>query len=134
VYWSKTKQQKNTNTKGEKMTFENILLETIDEELSQLGEKCKENIYFYLNEKYNLKKKEIPFKIDYFVQAIEDIFGSSVRILKIKIMENVFQKIGCANPNFDNRENLDFTKYIQRIRAQQNKIFGTKPQLLISLQ
>ena len=126
---------KRTQTqKVKKMTFENILLETIDEELSSLGEKCKENIYSYLDDEYNLKKKEIPFKIDDFAQAIENIFGSSAKILKIKIMKNLFQKTGYANPDLDNKENLDFTQYIQTIRTKQNKIFETQPQLIISLQ
>ncbi len=59
----------------ENKKFEHVLLETLDEALSTLGENVKKTVYFHLQQKFLIAKQEIPYKIDDFSDALEQIFG-----------------------------------------------------------
>ena len=49
-----------------KDSFERILLKAIDEGLSSLGKSPKRVVYFYIEKKFHIKKREIPYKIEEF--------------------------------------------------------------------
>ena len=73
--------------------FDDILLETIDETLSSLGEPAKKTIYFHLQNNFRISKNEIPKKINEFSDIIQKIFGSGAGILEIKFMKTLHSKI-----------------------------------------
>jgi hypothetical protein len=71
-----------------------LLLKAIDEALSSLGETPKKAIYYQLETAFNIKKKEIPNKIDGFSRALEQIFGLGTRHLEVLFMKNLHAKVG----------------------------------------
>ncbi len=73
--------------------FDDILLETIDETLSSLGEPAKKAIYFHLENNFRISKSEIPKKINEFSDIIQKIFGSGAGRLEIKFMKILHSKI-----------------------------------------
>jgi hypothetical protein len=78
---------------GFEKEFDDILLETIDETLSSLGEPAKNTLYFHLQNSFSISKNEIPKKINEFSDFIQKIFGSGARILEIKFMKTLHSKI-----------------------------------------
>lgn len=100
------------------MSFEEVLLEAIDEGFSWLGEREKQTIYFFLEKEYNISKHDIPYRIKDFAEAIEDIFGMGAKLLEIKIMKILFTKIGYNFPYLHTQEGLEFTKYIESARIR----------------
>jgi hypothetical protein len=86
--------------------FDKLLLEAVDEGLSSLGESPKQAIYFHLEKRFNVKKQEIPYKIEAFADGIEKIFGLGANFLKILIMKRLYEKIGVV---FEWHESADFT-------------------------
>jgi len=74
--------------------FSRVLAESIDEALSALGEDVKVAIYFHLENKFGIKKHDIPQKIDGFSDALERIFCLGARYLEIMFMKNLHGKIG----------------------------------------
>jgi len=105
--------------KCESKKFELILLETLDEALSTLGENVKKTIYFYLQQKFFIAKNEIPYKIDDFSNALEQIFGLGARKLEILIMTKLNQKIKACykweGPNWLVPE-LTFSQYVELLK------------------
>ena len=99
------------------MSFEEILLNVIDEEFSSLGGTCQKIIYFYLKKEYNLERREIPFNIKEFSQALESMFKNGATILQIRIMENLYRKMGYISQRLYEKETLDFVQYIQAAKA-----------------
>ncbi len=99
------------------MSFEEILLNAIDEEFSSLGETCQKIIYFYLKNEYKIDRQEIPSNIKEFSQAIESMFKDGAKILQIRIMENLFRKMGYINKCLYDKESLDFVEYIEATKA-----------------
>ena len=110
-------QHLNKNCEGKK--FELILLETLDEALSTLGENVKKTIYFHLQQKFLIAKNEIPYKIDDFSDALEQIFGLGARKLEILIMAKLHQKITprykWEGPNWLVPE-LTFSQYVELLK------------------
>jgi hypothetical protein len=110
------------------MSFEELLLESVDEGLSSLGETCKQAIYFHLEKKFKLHKQDIPFRIEDFTEAMENIFGVGAKVLEIRIMKNLFQNMGYPFPYFRPRTQkyLEFTKYIESAR-----VYKQEPRMLL---
>jgi hypothetical protein len=112
------------------MNLEELFLESIDECLSSIGEECKKSIYFQLEIEYKLNKREIPFRIKDFSEAIENIFGLGAKILEIRMLKTLFKKIGHISPQFCCWENLDFTQYIEAAIADRNHLIQKETQRL----
>jgi len=98
------------------MNFEEYLLAAIDEAFNSIGEDCKQTIYHHLEKKYKLNKNDIPDRIEDFSESIECIFGLGAKVLEMRIMKNLYQKIECPFPYLFNKESLDFVNYIKSAR------------------
>jgi len=73
--------------------FNEILLASIDEALSSLGENVAAAIYFHLENTFNIKREEIPQRISDFSDALEKLFGIGARTLEILCMEKLYSKV-----------------------------------------
>ena len=96
--------------------FKEFLLEAIDAALSLLGNSSKQVVYFYLEKNFNVKKQDIPDKIEEFTIVIERLFGHGAKILEIEIMKNLFVKIGSAFEYFPEKDDLLFIDYVDAAR------------------
>jgi hypothetical protein len=76
--------------------FNKILLESIDEAFSTLGESAKSPIYFYLENKFEISKSDIPDRICDFSKALEQVFGLATQHIEILIMKCLNERVKCA--------------------------------------
>jgi hypothetical protein len=104
------------------MDFNVLLMEVIDEELASLGESCRLAIYIHLKKGFNLDKQEIPFRVKEFAEAIENVFGAGAKILEIRLMENLFKKIGYIHPRFQTQEKLEFVHYVESVKKNMHHL------------
>lgn len=91
--------------------FNNLLLEAVDEGLSSLGESSKHAIYFHLEKSFDIRKQDIPSKIDFFADAIEKMFGGGANFLEILIMKHLYKQIG-SGLELRTSQDLEFTEYV----------------------
>jgi len=98
------------------MSFEEQLLEAIDEAFSSIGEGCRQAIYYHLEKKYKLAKQNIPSQIEKFSEAIERIFDVGAKVLEIRIINNLYRKMECSFPYLFNKNSLDFINYVESAR------------------
>ena len=94
-----------------KNRFDKLLLEAVDEGLSSLGESSKQAIYFHLARSFNIRRNNIPSKIEVFAEAIEKIFGLGANFLEALIMRRLYEKIGGVF-EWKEPEELVFTEYV----------------------
>lgn len=89
-------------TVGAAPSFDDLLLEAIDEAFSSLGESVKVAIYFHLENTFGITKNDIPSRIADFSDALEKIFGAGARHLEILFMKNLHPKIAvsCKRPAY----------------------------------
>jgi len=98
-----------------KRSFEKLLLETVDEGLSSLGDSAKHAIYFHLKNTFNISKRDIPYKIEEFADALEKIFGLGAKPIEILIMQRLYEKVGGV-VQYPRYENLVFAEYVAAVR------------------
>ena len=96
--------------------FNLIMLEAVDEALSFLGESAKRAIYYHLEEKFKIRREEIPIKIDDFVEAIEEIFGMGAKIIEMQIMKSLYKRVGHNFKYVPKEKDLLFTAYMKAVR------------------
>lgn len=95
--------------------FNKLLLEAVDEGLSTLGESSKQAIYFHLAKSFNVRKEEIPERIETFAAAIEKIFGLGANFLEILIMQRLYQKVD-GRLEWNVAKDLAFAEYVAVLR------------------
>lgn len=95
-----------------KKSFESLLTEAVDEALTSLGESSKQSIYFHLERKFKVAKKDIPFQLEDFADGLEKIFGLGAQFIEILIMKNLYEKIGIPVEWNKNKE-LGFIAYVE---------------------
>ncbi len=100
-------------------SFEQILLEAIDEALSQLGESVKISVLLHLGNRFKIEKEEIPHRVNEFQNALEQVFGLGTRYLEILIMKSLNSKMRffCQEPTREWPEHeLTFCDYVDVMR------------------
>jgi len=95
--------------------FDELLLEAVDEGLSSIGESAKQAIYFHLKKGFNLKKNDIPYRIEDFAAAIEKIFGLGANVLEVLIMKLLYEKVG-RTVQLNEPKDFTFTKYVAAVK------------------
>jgi hypothetical protein len=96
--------------------FSTILLDSIDEALSTLGENSKKAIYFHLETKFGISRQDIPERVNDFSEAIEQIFGLAAQQIEILIMKCLNQQVNCTYSWVGPKwlvPDLTFTKYVK---------------------
>lgn len=103
-------------------SFQDIFLEAVDEGLSIIGEIAKNAVYTYLKRTFKMNKQEIPNRIDEYVTAIENMFGTGAKIIQIQTMRNLHKKVGCQIKHYPNHKNLIFTEYVSTIKLEKKQL------------
>ena len=105
--------------KNQRKKFGAVLQETIDDAFSSLGEPVKKSIYFHLEHKFLILRRDIPCRIEDFSDALERIFGPGARYLELLIMEKLYLKVNCSY-KWDGPKwlvpDLTFKQYVELIR------------------
>ena len=96
--------------------FNLIMLEAVDEALSFLGESAKRAIYYHLEEKFKIRREEIPVKIDDFAEAIEEIFEMGAKIIEMQIMKILYKRVGRSFKYVPEEKDLLFTAYLKAVK------------------
>lgn len=73
--------------------FGQILLEAIDDALLSLGESVNVSLYFHIENRFRIKRLEIPGHIGDFSDALDKIFGLGARNLEILFMKSLNAKL-----------------------------------------
>ena len=95
--------------------FEKLLLESVDEGLSSLGDSSKQAIYFHIEKRFNIKKYEIPGNFAAFDQAIEKLFGLGANFLETLILKRLFEKANLASKQ-DAFKRADFAQTVTAVK------------------
>ena len=105
--------------------FDTILLESVDEAFSCIGENAKKSVYFHLENTFKIFKTDIAFRIDDFSEALHALLGSGAQHLEIIIMKKLHEKT-CCQHKWEGPKwllpDLTFTKYVTLVKiAYENR-------------
>lgn len=111
-----------------KLSFEKLLIEAVDEELSLLGDSAKHAIYFHVEKTFKIDRCDIPCNIERFFNAIENIFGVGAELLEIRIAKRLYKKIGGAIEYSQEQKDTIFTDCVTTF--MQSFLKMGKPELI----
>ena len=95
-------------------SFDQMFLESVDDVFSALGNQASNILYEYLEANCGISKTQMPHKTREFASALEAVFGSAARLIEIRILLVLHQKI----PGFKFSGNdLSFVEYVAALRA-----------------
>ena len=86
------------------ISVEEALLQAIDNGLLALGEIVRDTLYDRFDKKYQLKREEIPEKLDSFHKALQVMLGAGARVIETQIAKSLVSRLDL---NFT--ENVDWT-------------------------
>lgn len=101
---------------GQNSSFNEIMIEAVDDGLSLLGDHSKQVLYSYLEKTSKIKKQDIPEKIEEFTNAVERIFGEGARLLEIEIMRQLYKKVEHKIEYPSGKNDLLFVDYVEAAR------------------
>jgi len=100
--------------------FDKLFTEAVDDALTSLGESAKQAIYFHLENKFKIPKKDIPTHIGDFADGLEKIFGLGARFIEILIMRNLYGKTG-QHLKWNETKELLFVEYVTAAKQSFSK-------------
>jgi hypothetical protein len=74
-------------------SFDEAVLEALDQTFSKLGEGVKQKFYFFLEVNFKISRENIPGRIGDFVYALESVFGASASLLEMDVMKTLRQNV-----------------------------------------
>lgn len=104
------------NQKTGKNKFEVTMTEAVDESLSSFKNLDKQEVYTHLEKAFEIRKNEIPCKIEDFTDAMGQMFGVGAKLVEIRIIEAVHKRM----PEFiftPRRGAVIFKDYVDSLRA-----------------
>ena len=99
--------------------FQKLLLEAVDSALSSLGDSAKQSVYFHLEKKFDITRKEIPIRIEDFDHGLERIFGAGTRFLEVLIMKKLYEEMGSKGRilTINQEKEFEFVNYVKAARS-----------------
>jgi hypothetical protein len=111
-----TLQLSSKNPKTSENKFEATMIEAIDESLGSFKSLNTQEVYSHLENAFEIRKQEIPCKIEDFTDAMEQMFGIGAKLVEIRIIKAVHKRM----PEFmftPRRGAVIFTEYVDSLRA-----------------
>lgn len=97
------------------MTFNQLILQVIDDSLGILGEEPKKAIYQYLLTIHSLPREDIPAKTEEFVSGLKKALGTASTVIERLILKKLYQRIGSV---FRESQGLEFADYLEEARRR----------------
>jgi hypothetical protein len=91
------------------------LLDAIDHGLLALGEVVRATIYDRIEERYQVRREEIPQKLDTFHTALQELLGGGAKVVRRLIAKKLYNTL---NLKFVEYENWTLVDYVQNAKAQ----------------
>jgi hypothetical protein len=105
--------------------FNKLLLEAVDSALSSLGDSARQSIYFHLEKKFDIRRDDIPGRVEDFDHGLERIFGAGTRFLEVMIMKKLYEELGSKGKILKMGRGDDF-KFADYVRAAERTYLQAK--------
>jgi len=99
--------------------FREALLESVDYGLNVLGEIVRQTIYERVEKDHELKRTEIPERLEAFHKALGSVLGVSAKTVERLIARNLYQRLGL---NFTPRPEWTLVEYVDHAKTTSESI------------
>jgi hypothetical protein len=96
---------------GQPANLEKILLEAVDEGLLVPGEIVRAAIYERLERSYQVKRGEIPEKLETFHRALQDLLGAGGKVMEKLIAKSLYRRLELNFTQHDGWTLIDYVNH-----------------------
>ena len=93
--------------------FALIVLQAVDRGFLILGETVREATYYHLEKGQQIKREEIPERLEAFHEALEGLLGEGGKIVERLIAKALYDSLGL---NFEERQDCTLLDYVNHAR------------------
>ena len=93
--------------------FRDVLLQSIDDALLVPGEIVRAAIYDRVERSYQIRREEIPEKLELFHKALRDLLAAGGEVLERLIAKNLYRRLDL---NFNQHENWTLLDYVDEAK------------------
>ena len=93
--------------------FRDVLLHSVDDALLVPGEIVRADIYDRFERSYQLKREEIPERLELFRRALRDLLGAGGEVLERLIARNLYLRLDL---NFNQHEDWTLLDYVDEAK------------------
>jgi len=104
---------------SEPAEFREALLESVDYGLMVLGEIVRQTIYERIEKDHELKRTEIPERVEAFHKALGSVLGVSAKTVERLIARNFYQRLGL---NFTPHPEWTLIEYVGHAKTTSESI------------
>jgi hypothetical protein len=98
---------------GGSVAFRDVLLQSIDDGLLVPGEIVRAAIYNRVERSYQIRREEIPEKLELFHKALRDLLAAGGEVLERLIAKNLYRRLDL---NFNQHENWTLLDYVDEAK------------------
>lgn len=91
------------------------LFQAIDQGLAVPGEIVRAAIYERVEKSYQLKREDIPEKLESFHLALQDLLGAGAKVIEKLIAKSLYRRLGL---NFTEHANWSIVDYVNHARGE----------------
>jgi len=99
-------------------TIKLALLEAVDYGLLALGEIARATVYERIEKSYEVKREEIPDKLDTFHRALQELLGKGAGIVKRLIVKNLYSRLHLEFTEHEDWTLADYVHYANKARRR----------------
>ncbi len=96
-------------TLGLSKGFDPVVLKAVDESLAVLGETAKGAVCYHLERSFQIRREEIPEKLEAFREALSALLGDGARVVERLIARNLYGRLGL---DFEEQKNWTLVDYV----------------------
>jgi hypothetical protein len=97
--------------------LEETLLQAVDEAPLVPGEIVRTAIYERIERSYQLRREEIPEKLETFHRALQELLGAGGKVMEKLIVRNLCRRLGLSFENHDGWTLVDYVNHAKRSEA-----------------
>ncbi len=98
---------------GGSVAFREVLLQAIDDGLLVPGEIVRAAIYDRVERSYQIRREEIPEKLELFHKALRDLLAAGGEVLERLIAKSLYRRLDL---NFTQHENWTLLDYVDEAK------------------
>jgi hypothetical protein len=101
---------------GRDASFRKLFLDSVDESLRNvLNESVRQTIFYQLEDKFGLRREEVPQRVHDFESGLTAMVGSPAAVLIRLIVRNLSAKLGIP---YHQRMDYDFKMYVEECKRR----------------
>jgi hypothetical protein len=93
--------------------FRRALLEAVDEGFLALGGSVRRALYWHLEDRFSIRRDEIPDRPGEFAEALRDMLGAGAGVLLKVMARRLYEGLGLA---FEERPGWGFADYVENAK------------------